>query len=868
MKKEAWNDNSTPLMRQYQELKAKYPDAILLFRVGDFYETFGDDAIKTSKILNITLTKRSNGAAADVELAGFPYHALDNYLPKLVRAGERVAICEQLEDPKLAKKLVKRGVTEVVTPGVAFIENVLEQKQNNFLASVFVQHQTAGAAFIDVSTGEFFATEGSIDHVIRWLQALNPSEVLIPRSWRDKFSPIFGSFNLFLLEDWIFTEQFAEDTLLKQFKILSLASYGLDKLPKAKIAAGTCLYYVQQTRTEELPHIHGLTILQPGDFVWIDAFTLSNLEIIRPMHEQGKALLDVVDKTVTPFGARLLRKWLVQPLFSKEKIEERLRVVSFLVERPEAIEFLQIRLRSIMDLERFSGRLAVFKVHPRELLQLSNSLMLLKEVISYTSTDEFHQVFPVEWKNLDSLFQLITMTISEDAPVQLQKGGIIKTGVHDELDELRRLLQNNKAYLEKLLETEIQRTGITSLKLGFNNVFGYYLEVTNAHKHKVPSSWIRKQTLTQAERYVTTELQEYETRILGAEERIQQIEQRLYHQFLKDIQSYIPSLQQNALYLAQLDVFLSFAQSAIELKYVRPDIREDYILHIKGGRHPVIETMLPPGEKYIENDVFLDNEKQQIIILTGPNMSGKSAFLRQTALIVLLAQCGSFVPARSAHIGLVDRIFSRIGATDNISAGQSTFLVEMIETSRILHNFTTRSLIILDEIGRGTATYDGISIAWAITEYLHNHPMFRPKVLFATHYHELNTLAELYPRIKNFHVQVKEMHDHVVFLRKVVPGGSEHSFGIHVAKMAGLPEKVIKRAEEILHSFEESRVQTYQPVTPLHQDPVQLSIFQLDDPLLEEIRAEIEGLNIDQMTPLEALQKLHAIQKKLTPNKK
>ena len=866
--KEKWNDSPTPLMRQYQELKAKYPDTILLFRVGDFYETFGKDAIKTSRILNITLTKRSNGAAADVELAGFPYHALDNYLPKLVRAGERVAICEQLEDPKLAKKLVKRGVTEVVTPGVAFSENVLENRKNNFLASVFVQHSTAGAAFLDVSTGEFYATEGSIDQVVRWLQTFNPSEVLIPRSWRDKFTPLFGPFNLFLLEDWIFTEQFAEDTLLKQFKIYSLASYGLDKLSKAKIAAGTCLYYVQQTRTEELLHIQGVSILQESEYVWIDAFTLRNLEVLAPLHEQGRSLLDVVDKTVTPFGARLLRKWLVQLLFKKAKIEERLQIVAYLVEHPDAIEYLQQRLRSIIDIERFTGRLAVFKIQPRELLQLKHSLFLLQEIVSYVSQGEFSKVFPVEWKDLHLLFQKITLTISDEAPVQLQKSGVIKEGVHAELDELRQLLHNNKAFLEKLLQDEIRKTGITSLKLGFNNVFGYYLEVTHTHKNKVPSSWIRKQTLTQAERYVTPELQDYEARILGAEERILQLEQELYHHFLKDIQQFIPSLQHNASLLAQLDVFLSFAQLAVENKYVRPSIHEDYVLQIKGGRHPVIEMMLPPGEKYVENDIFLDNEKQQIIILTGPNMSGKSAYLRQTALIVLLAQCGSFVPAQSAHIGLVDKIFSRIGASDNISAGQSTFLVEMIETARILHNFSTRSLIILDEIGRGTATYDGISIAWAITEYLHNHPMFRPKVLFATHYHELNKLAELYPRIKNFHVQVKEMHDHIVFLRKVVPGGSEHSFGIHVAKMAGIPEKVVRRAEEILRSFEEMRDQMSTPVSALHNSPVQLSIFQLDDPLLAEIRDEIVGLDINQMTPIEAIQKLHVIQQKLTRNKK
>lgn len=853
----------TPLMRQYQELKAKYPDTILLFRVGDFYETFGEDAIKTSSILNITLTKRSNGAAADVELAGFPYHALDVYLPKLVRAGQRVAICEQLEDPKLAKKLVKRGVTEVVTPGVTFNENVLDNVRNNFLASVFVHHQTAGVAFIDVSTGEFYVTEGSIEQVVRWLNSFQPVEVLIPRSWRDKFFMTFGSFNVFLLEDWIFTEQFAEDTLLKQFKVASLSSFGLDKLTRAKIAAGTCLYYIQQTRLEELVHIRSISLLHDQDYVWIDNFTLRNLEILNPLHEQGRSLFDVLNKTVTPAGARLLRKWIITPLFVRDQIEKRQDVVSYFVHNAGKISELQQKLKEVIDLERFAGRLTVFKVQPRELIQLKRSVKIAEEIYQQIHNIESCKFFVPSSFHLHEVHDMIATTIEDEPSLQIQKGGVIRSGFHQELDELRLLRFNSKKFLENLVSEEIRKTGITSLKLGFNNVFGYYLEVTNTHRNKVPSHWIRKQTLTQAERYITPELQEYETRILSAEEKILQIEQELYQQFLKKLQEFIPSFQEVATFLASLDVFLSLAKVAIENRYIRPVIQEDLSIKIEGGRHPVIETMLPHGEKYIENDVFLDNEKQQIIILTGPNMSGKSAYLRQTALIVLMAQCGSFVPARSARIGLVDKIFSRIGASDNISAGQSTFLVEMLETSRILHNFTSRSLIILDEIGRGTATYDGISIAWAITEYLHNHPLYRPKVLFATHYHELNELANRYPRIKNYHVQVKEMHDHVVFLRRVVPGGSEHSFGIHVARMAGIPEKVVKRAEELLSQFEHMRAEA--TVNPGEiSTPVQLSIFQLDDPLLEELRQEIEGLDINQITPLEALQKLHFFQQKLS----
>ncbi|MCX7697110.1 MAG: DNA mismatch repair protein MutS [Bacteroidales bacterium] len=853
----------TPLMRQYQELKAKYPGTILLFRVGDFYETFGEDAVITSSILNITLTKRSNGAAADVELAGFPYHALDVYLPKLVRAGQRVAICEQLEDPKFAKKLVKRGVTEVVTPGVTFHENVLDNTRNNYLASIFVQHQTAGVAFIDVSTGEFFAAEGSIEQVARWLHNFQPSEVLIPRSWREKFFMVFGSFNVFILEDWIFTEQFAEDTLLKQFKVVSLSSFGLDKLMKAKIAAGTCLYYIQQTRTEELSHVRSISLLHDQDYVWIDNFTLKNLEILNPLHEQGRALYDVMNKTVTPAGSRLLRKWLTTPLFSKQKIDERLLTVDFFVRYSEKIVFLQQKLKEIIDIERFVGRLAVLKVSPRELIQLKHSIKVAEEIYNFLHKEDPCKNFLPSQFNLNNVHDLINSFIVDDPSVQIQKGGIIRQGINQELDELRLLFHDSKNFLEKLLAEEIHKTGISSLKLGFNNVFGYYFEVTHTHRHKVPQHWIRKQTLTHAERYVTPELQEYEARILGAEEKILQIEQELYFQFLKKLQEYIPSLQDVAIFLAQLDVFLSLAKVAIEHRYVRPSIQEDMIIHIEGGRHPVIETVLPAGEKYVENDVYLDNDKQQIIILTGPNMSGKSAYLRQTALIVLLAQCGSFVPARFARIGLVDKIFSRIGASDNISVGQSTFLVEMLETSRILHNFTSRSLIILDEIGRGTATYDGISIAWAITEYFHNHPIYRPKVLFATHYHELNELANRFPRIKNYHVQVKEMHDHIVFLHKVIPGGSEHSFGIHVARMAGIPEKIVKRAEELLHQFEKIRAEA--DITPGQITmPVQLSIFQLDDPLLEELRQEIEGLDINQITPIEALQKLYFFQQKLS----
>ena len=859
--------SDTPLMRQYNAFKAKYPDAMLLFRVGDFYETYGEDAVKSSEVLGIVLTRRHNGAAAEQAMAGFPYHALDTYLPKLVRAGLKVAICEQLEDPALTKKLVKRGVIELVTPGVTYNDSVLEQKENNFLASVHLDKDISGVAFLDVSTGEFYLTQGNNEYIDKLLQSFNPSEVLLQRNKRRDFIEIFGGKQfLTVFDDWVFTEDYANEVLNRHFQTTSLKGFGVDDFPKGIIAAGACIHYLIETHHDKINHITSLSRIDQGQFVWLDKFTIRNLELLHTANANAKTLIDVIDQTVSPMGSRLMRRWIALPLKNKEQIETRYAVVEYFTQHHEAIEQFQEAIRAINDLERLISKVSLSKVNPRELLQVGRALDQV-EVLKTLCAESQHEALKGYADQLNpcvSIREKIKQTLNPDAPALLSKGNFIAEGVDAELDELRGLSRSGKEYLQGIQKREMEITGISSLKVGYNNVFGYYLEVTNTHKDKVPQEWIRKQTLTNAERYITEELKEYEQKILGAEEKIANIEQRIYGELVGAVSEFVEPIQVDATLVARLDCLVSFADIALKFNYVRPTIDDSYVLDIKDGRHPVIEQMLPAGESYIANDVYLDKDKQQIIVITGPNMSGKSALLRQTALIVLMAQMGSFVPAASARIGLVDKIFTRVGASDNISSGESTFMVEMNETASILNNVSSRSLVLLDEIGRGTSTYDGISIAWAITEFLHDHPVSRAKVMFATHYHELNEMENSFARIKNYHVTVKEVGNKVVFLRKLKRGGSAHSFGIHVAAMAGMPRKVVERAEKLLTLLEKSHTGDQVDKAALKpEEPIQLSFIQLDDPLMVQIKEDILNTNIDTLTPVEALMKLNEIKKLL-----
>lgn len=858
----------TPLMKQYNAIKRKHPDAILLFRVGDFYETFSDDAIKASEILGITLTRRANGAASFVELAGFPHHALDTYLPKLVRAGQRVAICEQLEDPKLTKTIVKRGVTELVTPGVSFNDNVLERKENNFLACVHLDKNAAGVAFLDISTGEFYTAEGSYDYIDKLITNFNPKEILVERSKFNVFIENFGSrYYVYKFDEWAYNDEGAREKLINHFQTASLKGFGIDNLRLGIIAAGAALYYLDITQHSKAKHLSTISRIDEDKYVWLDKFTVRNLELFYSANEGAKTLVDVIDKTLSPMGGRLLKKWISLPLKDEKPINDRLNVVEFLIGNQETADILKDHIREIGDLERVISKAAVGRITPRELINLRNALnaiVTIKQSCDNSKEPTLQRIG--EQINLCSrIRERIEQEIVADPPAQLSKGGVIAKGVNSDLDELREIMYSGKEYLLNLQQRESERTGITSLKVSFNNVFGYYIEVRNTHKDKVPADWIRKQTLVSAERYITEELKEYEAKILGAEEKILAIEQRIFEQLVFSLAEYVSSIQLNAHLIAQLDCLLSFATNAVDYKYCKPQVNLSNTININEGRHPVIERMLPVGEEYVSNDILLDNENQQIIIITGPNMSGKSALLRQTALIVLMAQMGSFVPASSAQIGLVDKIFTRVGASDNISLGESTFMVEMHEAASILNNISDRSLVLLDEIGRGTSTYDGISIAWAMTEYIHENPHGRAKTLFATHYHELNEMEGAFSRIKNFNVSIKELDNKVIFLRKLVPGGSAHSFGIHVARMAGMPPSVVKRANEILLDLEKNpqNQRLSKPSSDLgkNREGYQLSIFQLDDPVLKQIRDQLLQLDINNLTPVEALNKLNDIKR-------
>lgn len=852
-------------MKQYYAIKAKYPDAVLLFRVGDFYETFGEDAIRASKVLGIVLTKRANGAATFIELAGFPYHSLDNYLPKLVRAGFRVAICEQLEDPKMTKTIVKRGVTELVTPGVTLNDNVLEHKNNNFLCSIYLTSENCGVAFLDISTGEFLAGEGSTEYVKNLLQSLAPSEIIFQKGRKVQFDDIFGnSFHLFGLEEWMFEEEFTRDLLLKHFGTNNLKGFGLEEMKAATSAAGAIMHYLSETNHQKLQHLNVISALQQSNYVWLDNFTIRNLELLHSPHEKAITLFDILDRSITPMGARLLRRWIAMPLKEVEAINHRLEVVDYFQKYYEVGDAVKIQLKEIGDLERLTAKVATGRIIPREIIQVKRGLTASNEIKKILSDSQNPALKNIgeQLKSADEIIQRIEERIKEDAPVSVNKGMVFKEGINAELDELRNIAYSGKDYLVNLQIRESEKTGITSLKVGFNNVFGYFIEVTNSHRDKVPSEWIRKQTLTNAERYITEELKVYETKILGAEEKILALEVQMYEEFVQWLMQCISVMQSNAKLLAQLDCLLSFAIVAKENQYRRPEVNNGKSITILEGRHPVIEKALAVGDHYVPNDLYLDEDDQQILVITGPNMSGKSALLRQTAIIVLMAQMGCFVPAKEARIGAVDKIFTRVGASDNLSQGESTFMVEMNETASILNNLSERSLILLDEIGRGTSTYDGISIAWSIAEYLHEHPKFRAKTLFATHYHELNEMALSMPRIKNFHVSVKEHGNKVIFLRKLVPGGSEHSFGIHVAKMAGMPKEVLKKANEVLELLEKAHHNAGKN-TPKKQvtDNFQLSFFQLEDPVLKNIKEEIENLDINTLTPVEALMKLNEIKK-------
>jgi DNA mismatch repair protein MutS len=863
--KSATND-STPLMRQYNSLKSKYPDAILLFRVGDFYETFGEDAIKTSSILGITLTTRNNGYASEVPLAGFPYHALDTYLPRLVRAGQRVAICEQLEDPKFAKTIVKRGVTEIITPGIVTHDRVLVNKENHFLCAIYFEKKNYGISFLDISTGEFFVTEANREELEKLLQSFQPKEILYERSQHEHFfSWLSSSYYLYKIDDWYYTYETAYEKLCNHFKVQSLRGYGIGDFSVGISAAGAILQYLETTQHNKIAHISNISRLYHEEYVWIDKFTLRNLELLYSTNENARTLIDIIDKTVTPMGARLLRRWIAFPLKNIQQIEQRQNIVEFLFQHNEIIQDIVQQLKKIGDLERLISKISIGKAGPRDLLHLNVALQAIKNIKQIFDPKSPLFALSQQLQECDFLAEKISIIIHPECSSTLQKGGVINNGVDAELDELRSILYDSKEFLNKLQQTESLRTGIPSLKISFNNVFGYYIEVRNTHKDKVPSDWIRKQTLTSAERYITQELKKYEEKILGAEEKIIEIENRIYQELLSEITTYIPTLQLNAGLLSQIDCYQSLATVAIENKYYRPKIDDSFIIQLKDARHPVIEKQLPPDKPFIPNDIYIDSDKQQILVITGPNMSGKSAILRQTAIIVLLAQIGSFVPASEAKIGLVDKIFTRVGASDNISQGESTFMVEMIETSTILNNLSERSLILLDEIGRGTSTYDGISIAWAIAEYLHENHIGKPRTLFATHYHELNEMEKSFPRIKNYHVSVKEINNQILFLRKLVEGGTEHSFGIHVAEMAGMPKSIVNRSKEILKQLENSSQQNQlrKPVEQIgqHREGYQLSIFQLEDPVLMQIRDKIKSIDINNLTPLEALNMLNEIKK-------
>ena len=859
----------TPLMKQYIEMKAKHPDAILLFRVGDFYETFSDDALVASEILGITLTRRANGAAQYVELAGFPHHALDTYLPKLVRAGKRVAICDQLEDPKMTKKLVKRGITELVTPGVSINDNVLNYKENNFLAAVHFGKASCGVAFLDISTGEFLTAEGPFDYVDKLLNNFGPKEILFERGKRLMFEGNFGSkFFTFELDDWVFTETTAREKLLKHFETKNLKGFGVEHLKNGIIASGAILQYLTMTQHTQIGHITSLSRIEEDKYVRLDKFTVRSLELIGNMNDGGSSLLNVIDRTVSPMGARLLKRWMVFPLKDKKPIDERLNVVEYFFRQPDFKAVIEEQLHLIGDLERIISKVAVGRVSPREVVQLKVALQAIEPIkLACIQADNASLNQIGEQLNLCvTIRDRIAKEIKNDPPLAVNKGGVIQDGVNADLDELRRISYSGKDYLLQIQQRESELTGIPSLKVAYNNVFGYYIEVRNVHKDKVPAEWIRKQTLVNAERYITQELKEYEEKILGAEDKILVLETRLYTDLVQALMEFIPQIQINANQIARLDCLLSFANVARENHYIRPIIEDSDVLDIRQGRHPVIEKQLPIGEKYIANDVMLDSTTQQIIIITGPNMAGKSALLRQTALITLLAQIGSFVPAESAHIGLVDKIFTRVGASDNISVGESTFMVEMNEAADILNNVSSRSLVLFDELGRGTSTYDGISIAWAIVEYIHEHPKAKARTLFATHYHELNEMEKSFNRIKNYNVSVKEVDNKVIFLRKLERGGSEHSFGIHVAKMAGMPKSIVKRANEILKQLESDNRQQGISGKPLaevseNRGGMQLSFFQLDDPILCQIRDEILNLDVNNLTPIEALNKLNDIKK-------
>jgi DNA mismatch repair protein MutS len=856
----------TPLMKQYNEIKRKYPDACLLFRVGDFYETFGEDAVRASKILGITLTKRGAGSETETALAGFPHHSVNTYLPKLVKAGLRVAICDQLEDPKMTKTIVKRGVTELVTPGVSMNDEVLQSKTNNFLAAIYFANKTIGISFLDVSTGEFLTAQGNAEYIDKLLQNFNPSEVLVPKNNKNDFREAFGEdFHNFYLEDWIFKEDYALETLTKHFQTVSLKGFGVEELREGIIASGAILYYLSETQHNRVQHITAIQRIAEDAYVWMDRFTIRNLELYHSYNPNAVTLLDVIDKTLSPMGGRLLKRWLALPLKDSNKIKSRHQVVSYLKENQDILKSIQNQIKQISDLERLISKIATGKVSPREVVYLKESLdaIIPIKTLALESPQEAVKVIGDSLHSCDLLREKIKTTLNQDAPVAVAKGNAIAKGINAELDDLRAISTSGKQFLEGIEKRESERTGITSLKISFNNVFGYYIEVRNTHKDKVPAEWIRKQTLVSAERYITEELKEYETKILGAEEKIQKIESDLFEQLVSWIATYIKPVQMNANLVAQLDCLCSFTQLAIENKYVCPEIDETFELEIAAGRHPVIEKQLPVGVPYIANDVFLDRETQQLIMITGPNMSGKSAILRQTALIVLLAQMGSFVPAESVRMGIVDKIFTRVGASDNISMGESTFMVEMNETASILNNISDRSLVLLDEIGRGTSTYDGISIAWAIAEFLHEHPS-QPKTLFATHYHELNEMNESMPRIQNYNVSVKELKDTVLFIRKLVKGGSAHSFGIHVAKMAGMPQLVISKAQKMLKKLEKNHSSDVLNGIKSAKEEMQMSFFNLDDPLLEEIKEEIVNLDINAITPVEALMKLNEIKRMLS----
>ncbi|MES2836522.1 MAG: DNA mismatch repair protein MutS [Bacteroidota bacterium] len=869
----------TPLMKQYNAIKAKYPDALLLFRVGDFYETFGEDAVKASGILGIVLTKRANGSAAFIELAGFPHHSLDTYLPKLVRSGLRVAICDQLEDPKLTKTIVKRGVTELVTPGVSYNDKVLDNKNNNFLASVYFENKKTGVSFLDISTGEFFVAEGSNDYIDKLLQSFKPNEILYPKPKKNLFNEVFGDkFCTYALDEWVFAIDYAKETLLKQFGTKTLKGFGIDGMQTAIIAAGSALHYLAETAHDKVKHITAISRIEEDKYVWLDRFTIRNLELFGSYNENARTLLDVIDQTISPMGSRLLKRWLALPLKDIAPINERLDVVEYFLNNSEQKEKVREQIKLVGDLERIISKVAVARISPREVQQLKRALQAIEPIKEICASSQSRLLSGQLQKIAEQLNPCATISsriekeLHEDAPVMLNKGNVIAAGVNADLDELRAISTSGKDFLLQMQQRESERTGITSLKVAFNNVFGYYIEVTNAHKNKVPTDWIRKQTLVNAERYITEELKQYEEKILGAEEKIAAIEAKIFNDLIIALTDYIVPIQLNANLIARLDCLICFAMLAQSNNYVRPHLNDSTVLNITEGRHPVIEKQLPVSEEYVSNDVYLDDVSQQIIMITGPNMSGKSALLRQTALIVILAQMGCYVPAKHAEIGLIDKVFTRVGASDNISSGESTFMVEMNETASILNNISNRSLILLDEIGRGTSTYDGISIAWAIAEFLHNHPTAKPKTLFATHYHELNEMCNTMPRIKNYNVSVKEHNNKIIFLRKLIAGGSEHSFGIHVAKMAGMPKKVLDRANEILlrlensHAGEDSRAKIQDSRNKggvKGAEDFQLSFFQLDDPVLESVREEILGTDINTLTPVEALMKLNEIKKLL-----